>query len=400
MLRIILTLGVLFASTSSLLAQLPTEVSYIGRATWPGTAKDQSGLTDTLEDGSEHNRLGGLGSGIAWSGSGDRYVMIADRGAGDGAVSFRCRFHEVAVHIDPGHPQPVTAEVLKTTLLSGPHQESLIGLAAAIPDGTPGMPKRFDPEAIRLTRENRVLVSDEYGPSLIEFDLNGAWVQDWRLPEVLLIQHPAATPVQELPPHNTSGRQSNRGAEGLAITPDGQTMVILMQGPLIQDGALDADGKRRGMVVRLVAIDRTTGHATQYAYCLESPAYGLNEIEAINNHEFLVIERDGKGGKKAAFKRIAHIDIKTATPIDSQTVFADGNLPDSIRPVGKSWLIDLLDPRWGLAGKDFPEKTEGLALGPKLPDGRRSLLITSDNDFQPQVPTRIDVFALRGISAP
>lgn len=177
-------------------------------------------------------------------------------------------------------------------------------------------------------------------------------------------------------------------------------MVILMQGPLIQDGALDASGKRRGKVVRLVTIDRTTGHTTQYAYVLESAAYGLNEIEALSNHEFLVIERDGKGGKKAAFKRIARIDMTSATPIDSQTVFADGELPDSIRPVEKSWLMDLLDPRWGLAGKDFPEKTEGLALGPMLSDGRRSLLITSDNDFQPEVPTRVDVFALRGVSAP
>jgi hypothetical protein len=35
-----------------------------------------------------------------------------------------------------------------------------------------------------------------------------------------------------------------------------------------------------------------------------------------------------------------------------------------------------------------------------LSDGRRSLLITSDNDFQPEVPTRVDVFALRGVSAP
>lgn len=400
MLRIVLAVSVWCVAAEQLLAEAPIEISYIGRATWPGTAKDLSGLTDRLEDGSENDRLGGLGSGIAWTGQGDRYMLISDRGAGDGAVSYRCRFHEVAVHIHPGQPQPVSWEVVKTTLLSGADREPLIGLATALPDPTPGQPKRFDPEAIRVTPENRVLISDEYGPSLIEFDVDGHWVRDWKLPEAFLISHPAGQSEKELPPHNSSGRQANRGAEGFAMTPDGQTMVILMQGPLIQDGALDASGKRRGKVVRLVTIDRTTGHTTQYAYVLESAAYGLNEIEALSNHEFLVIERDGKGGKKAAFKRIARIDMTSATPIDSQTVFADGELPDSIRPVEKSWLMDLLDPRWGLAGKDFPEKTEGLALGPMLSDGRRSLLITSDNDFQPEVPTRVDVFALRGVSAP
>lgn len=400
MLRIILAVGVLLVAVSPLFAEQPIEVTYIGQATWPGTARDRSGLKDKLEDGSEHDRLGGLGSGIAWSGTGDRYFMISDRGAGDGAVNYRCRFHEVAVRIDPTQPNPVAWELLTTTLLWGPERTSLVGRSTAIPDGVPGRARRFDPEAIRLTGENRILASDEYGPSLVEFDLNGAWIHDWTLPNEFLVRRPAATPEEELQSHNATGRQPNRGAEGLAITPDGQTMVVLMQGPLLQDGALDADGKRRGKVVRLIVIDRTSGKSSQYAYCLESPAYGLNEIEAISNHEFLVIERDGKGGKKAGFKRIARIDISGATPIDSQVAFTDGELPASIRPVEKTWLIDLLDPRWGLAGKDFPEKTEGLALGPVLPDGRRSLLITSDNDFQPEVPTRIDVFALRGVSAP
>ena len=60
----------------------------------------------------------------------------------------------------------------------------------------------------------------------------------------------------------------------------------------------------------------------------------------------------------------------------------------------KTLLLDLLDPRWGLAGSDMPEKVEGLALGPALPDGRVPLLVTSDNDFRDGQPTRIWVFLL------
>ena len=35
-----------------------------------------------------------------------------------------------------------------------------------------------------------------------------------------------------------------------------------------------------------------------------------------------------------------------------------------------------------MVGADFPEKIEGLAFGPDLPDGRHLLLVTNDNDFE------------------
>lgn len=369
-------------------------VEYIGSATWEGTARDRSGLSDTLEDGSAHDRLGGLGSGIAWTGDGDRFVMVPDRGAGDGAVSYRCRYHEVTIRVNQAAATPVHCELTGTTLLAGMKGAPLIGLAAAFAPRKARDPRRFDPEAIRATPEGTVIIADEYGPSIVEFDRNGHWKRDWPLPAGFAVDRPGATPAEELPPHNRRGRQSNRGLEGLALTPDGRTLVALMQGPLLQDGALDSELKRAGSLVRLLTIDRENGRTAQYAYLLESPAYGLNEIEAVNDHEFLVIERDGKGGTAARFKWIAKIDLTDATPLDPQSNISEGTLPPDVRPVAKTWLIDLLDPRWGLAGADFPEKTEGLALGRTLPDGRRLLFVSTDNDFHPETASRIDVFAI------
>ena len=42
----------------------------------------------------------------------------------------------------------------------------------------------------------------------------------------------------------------------------------------------------------------------------------------------------------------------------------------------------------------MPEKIEGLAFGPDLEDGRRLLLVTSDNDFVSQNPSYIYAFAV------
>ncbi len=369
-------------------------IQYVGSATWSGIARDRSGLSAPLEDGSPHDRLGGMGSGLAWTGQGDQFVMIADRGAGDGAVGYRCRYHTVTIRVEPESPTPVTLDLTQTTLLTGAAGQPLVGLAAAHSPQAAQQPERFDPEAIRVTPEGTLLISEEYGPSIREFDLNGVCKQTFSLPAGFTIAHPGNSPDDEFPPHNLRGRQPNRGLEGLALTPDGKHMVALMQGPLLQDGALDADNQRIGRLVRLLVIDRQTGQTTQFAYLLESAAYGLNEIEALGNQQCLVIERDGKVGKKAAFKRIARIDLTAATPLDPSGDWSHATLPVGFRPVAKEWYIDLLDPQWGLAGDDFPEKTEGLALGRTLSDGRRLLVVSTDNDFQPEVPSRIDVFAL------
>jgi hypothetical protein len=61
--------------------------------------------------------------------------------------------------------------------------------------------------------------------------------------------------------------------------------------------------------------------------------------------------------------------------------------------VKKRVWLDLLDPRWGLAGAGMPEKIEGLTFGEVLPDGRRTLLVGTDNDFASASNSLIWVFA-------
>jgi len=70
-------------------------------------------------------------------------------------------------------------------------------------------------------------------------------------------------------------------------------------------------------------------------------------------------------------------------------------LPVGIVPVTKTLFLDLLNPKFGLKGKDFPAKIEGLAFGPNLPDGRKLLIITTDNDFKPEEPSWIYAFAVK-----
>ncbi len=84
---------------------------------------------------------------------------------------------------------------------------------------------------------------------------------------------------------NKVGRISNKGMEGLAVTPDGRTLVGIMQANLEQDTTNS---------LRIVTIDIEIGNTHEYAYQLTDGS-GASEILGINSHQFLVDERDGKG---------------------------------------------------------------------------------------------------------
>src|SRR5262245_32176207 len=78
------------------------EVRLIGTARLAGDAIDQSGLTAELPGGGvPHNRLGGI-SAVEFTGPDDTYLLLADRGPGDGATPYRCRFHTMKIVVDPG----------------------------------------------------------------------------------------------------------------------------------------------------------------------------------------------------------------------------------------------------------------------------------------------------------
>jgi hypothetical protein len=372
-----------------------TSLRFLGKTEIAGTATDLSRQEGELTDGSPANRLGGQGSGIAWTGHGNQYVMISDRGPGDGATAYHCRFHLFDIVCDERAASAVSATLRESHLLSSRIGKPLIGAASAFGTDTASGGSRFDPEAIRASGRGTFYIADEYGPTLSEFDARGRLIAEVALPSRLAISKPAANPMEELPPQNVSGRFPNRGMESLAISPDGETLFGLMQGPLLQDEALDASGKKIGTHVRLIELQRRTGAAREFVYTLDHPDHGCSEIEWLAPGRFLVIERDGKPGIEGSVKRLFEIDLNHATDISRIDSLPATALPAGVRAVSKTLFLDLLDPQWGLIGESFPAKIEGVTFGPRLKDGSRLMVISSDNDFKPEETSCLFVFAVR-----
>lgn len=168
-----------------------------------------------------------------------------------------------------------------------------------------------------------------------------------------------------------------------------------MQGPLLQDHALYAEGEKLGRLTRLLEYDLETGRTREFVYPLDSAKLGVSEILELAPDRFLVLERDSKPGAESQAKRLHEAHLSGATDVSAVASLPADEPPTGVTPMRKSLFLDLLDERWGIPRDSVPAKIEGLAFGPRLADGRRVLIVCSDNDFVSTEPTWVYAFAVR-----
>lgn len=398
MLTVRLPLVICLLGSSVLAGDRPLpKIELLATARIDGTVADLSGETNRLENGEPHNRFGGI-SAIEYTGSGDLYWGLSDRGPDDGATGFRCRRHLLEITCET--PTSLTARltVLQTQLLRPSGARARFTGSAAASAVVCESVERLDPEGIRLQPDGHFFVSDEYGPKLIEFDTSGVELRRFSLPAHLMVDQPSDAKEKENS-LNHVGRASNRGMEGLAQSSDGRFLVGLMQSSLLQDGEPHEKYGVTGRNCRIVEVEIATGRIREFLYLLDDAANGTNEILATGPGEYLVIERDSRFGADAAYRKLIRIHVDGATDISRMDSLPADATALGIVPVTKEVALDFLDPAIGLVGTDMPEKIEGLTFGPALPDGRRSLVVAIDNDFEAQKPTIVWMFAV-GDSAP
>lgn len=356
----------------------------VGLVRIPGTASDRSGLVETLETGTPHNALGGF-SAIEYTGTKDRYWVLSDRGPADGASSFTCRFHEIDFAIAEGRGN-TTFDLVATHLVRGADGKGYSGGLAPMAawDGK-GHPPSLDPEGIRRVDENRLAISDEYGPTIDLFDHQGHFLQSLPMSDSFRL-------MDRNNPPQSRGTFPNRGMEGLAVSKGGDVLIAAMQGPLVQDGRIE-NNKCLGQLTRWLIYDLRAKSSKEWVYPLDDESTGVSEVLAVDDHRFLVLERDSKAGMEAKIKKIYLADTTNASDVTQTASLRDG-VPNDSRPIEKRLLIDLMHPEYGLTGDATPEKPEGLAWGPIQEDGSRILVVCFDNDFDPARESLIAAFRI------
>ncbi|MEH2414404.1 esterase-like activity of phytase family protein [Nostoc sp.] len=419
------------------------EVKLVAIGSLSGNISDLSSKTSApLESRVPGNLLGGFGSGLAYAGR-NTFIAIPDRGpnakaynsAVDETTSYINRFQTIRLKLEPSRlgsalPFTLTPSLIDTTLLSS--KKPLYygtGVGLGVPSGVPALNAkntyyftgrsdnfdpnqistnpnnaRFDPEGVRVSNDGEhIFISDEYGPYVYQFNREtGKRIKVFTLDSKFAVKNLNPVGDTEIS-SNTSGRVANKGMEGLAITPDGKTLVGIMQSPLLQDGGTN------GAYTRIVKIDIATGATQEYAYKLDNigtaakPKYPtVSEILAIADRQFLVDERDGKGlgdGSQAAFKKIYRIDLTNAQEVSNIT--GEKNLAG--KAVSKTLFLDVVATliKNGIKTEDIPAKLEGLAFGSDVVINgviKHTLFITNDNDFIGSITP--DTFHPAGIDNP
>ncbi|MEI7970520.1 MAG: esterase-like activity of phytase family protein [Betaproteobacteria bacterium] len=366
--------------------------TFVNGLALPGNLLDATGGTSA-----NAGRVGFF-SDIYYDRNRNEWWGLSDRGPGGGSISYDTRVQRFTLDINPSTGAISNFQIAQTILFSNAGT-ALNGLAPAAP-GPLG--NAFDPEGIVINPKNgNLLVSDEYGPSLYEFNRSGALVRAYNTPANLIPRNGAGDTNFATDTGNTLGKRGNRGFEGLAISPDGNFAYAMLQSPMLDDGG----AAQTGSFARIVKFDTTSGDAVaQYAYRMDRPGQGqgISSLVALDDARFLVLERNNRGiGVGAtlatADKAVYAIDLTGAEDVSGIQLPATGTtMPPGFDAVAKGTkLIDLDANTLAALGGKSPEKWEGLAVGPQLGDGSYLLLAGTDNDYsvtQNTGGTQFDVY--------
>ncbi len=329
-------------------------------------------------------RLGGL-SGITYDPqSGKYYAVSDDRGAGaDGTP----RLYQLDIDLSDGSLD--AGDVTITDVIALTLEDGTTTLDAISPD----------PEGIAIGRSGELYISSERdadgNPAIYTFGKDGVLTGGLAVDDKFLPDDAG-----------TQGVRNNLGFESLTVSPDQTTLWTATESALAQDGpraTVDA-----GSAARIVKYDTATGEAVaEYIYEVDPIAVaptpsgafadsGLVELLAIDNQgTLLALERSfSVGGEDRGYTgKLYLVRTQGATNVIEQdsvpTGLDDGALEINVDEVAqKKLLLDLGD--LGIV----IDNVEGMTLGPVLEDGRQSLIIVSDDNFDAFGPQENQVIAL------
>lgn len=315
----------------------------------------------------ENTPVGGL-SGLVYDRNRDRLLAISD----DRSHFAPARYYTLNLNLDQSDINAIKIQDITVEGVTYLNNEQGVNYREST----------IDAEGIALSPRNTIFISSEgvasknIPPSLSEYTLEGA------------IQDNIALPTAIFPNlDSTQGIQENRAFEALTTSPHGLAsddpfrLFTATESALIQDQTEDITQPSRIRLLHysLNSVSRPLLLA-ENLYLLDPNSdttiiNGLTELVALDTEGFLLsLERTfgftGFGGK------IFQVATGNATDVAAIASLA-GDISE-IRPLKKKLLLDLDQLDIEL------DNLEGMALGPRLADGSRSLILVSDNNFKPQ----------------
>ncbi|MDQ3701417.1 MAG: esterase-like activity of phytase family protein [Chloroflexota bacterium] len=246
----------------------------------------------------------------------------------------------------------------------------------------------FDVESFRRAPDGTFWFGEELGPYLLHTDAGGRLLEPpfpLPVPDVLrdaarglpFVQSPDHPDFVALPDADARNAASNlpssRGFEGMALSADGTRLYTLLEGSLRDDPL-----RTRLLISEFdIANRRYTGRTVWYR--LEDPEHAIGELTAVNESEYLVIERDGGQGTAARFKGVYLTNL--AQP-DAQGVAPKVLVADLMNVADPAGISDLTGPgAAGAIGLGGTFTMPFVTIESVLIADPSTLLIVNDNNY-------------------
>jgi len=329
-------------------------------------------------------------SALAYDRQGDRFYVLSD----DRSEFAPARFYTMKLNLsqEAGEVAIAGVDIEKVTTLLGEDGEHFA-------QGT------IDPEGLALSPRQTVFVSSEgvasegIPPFIDEFDLaTGEWQQHLPIPERYIPQTVEGQP---------QGVQNNLGFEALTLNPGGFSTAWLEPFRLFAatESALEQDRRSSNSdetqsperpnysrFLHYLIGNELPVLISEHLYPNDLPPLltvnGLTELVVLDQGgHFLSMEHSF--GIAGAGARI--FELATGGATDTSGIPKLSGDLSVIEPIRKRLLLDLADLGISL------DNLEGMTLGPQLPDGTQSLLLVSDDNFNPNQFTQFLLFRLNGV---
>lgn len=254
-----------------------------------------------------------------------------------------------------------------------------------------------DPEALRFnplskkivwaSEGERIVSEKEFAlvnPSITITSLDGTYSGEFTLPKNLMMQK------KEL------GPRQNGTLEAISFEKSYTTLLAALEEPLYQDG-VRADVEETNSWIRFFRFNVTTGkNIAQYAYRLEPIAVkpqpasafkvnGISDILSVGEDKVLVVERSYSTGRSSCTIKVFLANLEAAKDYKKVKSFK-ASVPQA--PITKKLLYNMDD--LGM----YIDNVEGVTLGPDLPNGNKSLIFVTDNNFLPTQKTQFLLFEI------
>ncbi len=249
-----------------------------------------------------------------------------------------------------------------------------------------GMAKSHDGHFF-ISTEGRMNSIPRQAARIFKIQADGAILSELKIPEKF---SPDTLGEQK------KGIQNNLGFEGLTTSEDGTTLYAMTEAPLFQDELMP-----EGSVTRLLVWKpkESSESFKEHFYKLEPLSQtdqgvevfkGPSEILEVSENKLLVLERGvrlSKTLKRSYTASLFLVDFTKATDISK---LKNLKMPDVVYPE-KTKLLDFESNYSGIKNK-VVENFEAMSWGPLQKDGKKTLIIASDNNFSKNEKTEFVLF--------